>query len=80
MAREMKQKSHVLITRPESRSSSIFKGRRNEATGHRLLMRSPLLKRQPELLELAVGAAELQEESRLRERANNEAFFCKQSL
>jgi hypothetical protein len=25
MAREMKQKSHVLITRPESSSSSIFK-------------------------------------------------------
>jgi hypothetical protein len=33
------------------------------ATGHRFRMRNPLLKRQPELLELAVGAAELQEES-----------------
>jgi hypothetical protein len=40
-----------------------LQGRRNEATGHRFLMRNPLLKRQPELLELAVGAAELQEES-----------------
>jgi hypothetical protein len=33
------------------------------ATGHRFRMRNPLLKRQPELLELAVGAAGLQEES-----------------
>lgn len=40
-----------------------LQGRRNEATEHRFRMRNPLLKRQPELLELAVGAAELQEES-----------------
>ncbi|CAM6072262.1 unnamed protein product [Sphagnum tenellum] len=40
-----------------------LQGRRNEATGHRFRMRNPLLKRQRELLELAVGAAELQEES-----------------
>ncbi|CAK9874538.1 unnamed protein product [Sphagnum jensenii] len=57
-----------------------LQGRRNEATGHRFRMRNPLLKRQPELLELAVGAAELQEEKLLRERSKDEAFFRKQSL